>query len=171
MGFDMMRFDAIRYDFFTLKFILMQSIQQVSQQTLKFEAVFSDAPLNQYFSYKELQERTGIEMSDRNKAYMRSALRRLKFPYEVRKGDGIVLVGEKNAIRIAAHKIVRIDNAVKRGEKTTKQISVKTYHLLTDQERKNINYLAALFGSIRSYSNNAKKIFYQQPLKIGERIS
>jgi hypothetical protein len=90
--------------FFILKFMLMQTIQQVSQQTLKFESIFTDAPLNQYFSYKELQERTGFEMSDRNKTYMRSALRRLKLPYEVRRGDGIVLVGEKNAIRIEVKK-------------------------------------------------------------------
>jgi hypothetical protein len=150
--------------------MLMQTIQQVSQKTLKFESIFTDAPLNQYFSYKELQERTGFEMSDRNKTYMRSALRRLKLPYEVRRGDGIVLVGEKNAIRIAAYKVIRIDNAVRSGEKTTKQISIKTYHLLTEPERKNINFLSALFGSIRSYSNNAKKIFNHQPLIIGERI-
>jgi hypothetical protein len=149
----------------------MKTIQQVSERTLKFESVFSEASLNQYFSYNELKKLTGIEMTDRNKTYMRSALRRLKLPYEVRRGEGIVLVGEKNAVRIAAHRVIQIDNAVKKGAKTTKEITVKTYHLLTEPEKKHINFLSALFGSIRSYSSNAKRIFAQKPLISGGSIS
>jgi len=149
----------------------MNTLQQVTEETLKFEAVFSDAPLNQYFSYKELKERTGLIMNEQNKSYMRSALRRLKLPYEVRRGDGIILVGGENAVRIAAHTVIRVDNAVRKGEKTTKQITVKTYHLLNETEKKHISFLSALFGSIRSYSNNAKQIFSQQSLIAGERIS
>ena len=149
----------------------MKTIQQVSEKTLKFEAVFKDASLNQHFSYKELHDRTGLIMTERNKQFMRSALKRLKLPYEVRRGEGIILVGEKNAIRIAAYKVIKIDNAVKRGEKTTKQITAKTYHLLQEPEKKHINFLSALFGSIRSYSSTAQKMFKQQPLIIGERVS
>lgn len=148
----------------------MHSIQQTSAETLKLETLLSNASKGNYFSYKDLQKLTGVLMDNRGKTFMRSALRRLKMPYEVVKGEGIKLLCSDNASRIVVTKVIKIDNSVKRADKTTKQVRDKVYNELTETEQKNINFLSALFGTIRSYSQSAKKIFYSEPLKIGTHV-
>lgn len=149
----------------------MRTIQEVSEQTLKLEAVFSSSPTGEFFTYEQLQELTQVAMDNRGKAFMRTALKRLKLPYETERGEGIKLLSKDNASRIVATKVIKIDNSVKRAEKTTKHImSNAVFEELTESEKKGINFIGALFATIRSYSQSAKKIFYSKPLIVGEKV-
>lgn len=147
-----------------------KTIQEVSKETLKLEGIFSTATPGEFFSYEMLQKLSNVKMDERGKSYMRSALKRLKLPYEVIIGNGIKILSAKNASQIVINKVVKIDNSIKRAEKTTKQVRARVYNQLTEPEQKNINFLGALFGTIRSYSASAKRIFSKEPLKIGERV-
>ncbi len=149
----------------------MYTLQDVSANTLKLENIFSSAIEGQYFSYKELQQLTNVVMDNKGKTYIYSALRRLKLPYETVRGEGIKLLSKDNATRIVIGKIIKTDNSIKRAEKTTKQVKDRVYEQLTEPEKKNIIFLGTLFGTIRSYSQSAKRIFNNKPLLIGEKIN
>lgn len=149
----------------------MNTIQDVSVNTLKLEGIFSSATAGEYFSYQNLQQLSGVRMDNRGKQYIKSALRRLKLPYETVRGQGIRLLSKDNATKIVVRDVIRIDNSIKKAEKTTRQVKDRVYEQLTEGERKNINFLGALFGSIRSYSQSAKRIFKNDPLKIGEKVN
>lgn len=147
-----------------------KTIQEVSNETLKLEEIFSSATPGEFFSYQSLQQLSNVRMDERGKCYMRSALKRLKLPYEVVIGSGIKILSVENASRIVINKVVKIDNSIKRAEKTTKNVRAKVYDQLPEPEKKNIDFLGALFGTIRSYSTSAKRIFSRQQLKAGEII-
>lgn len=149
----------------------MHTIQDVSANTLKLEGIFSSASPGEYFSYTNLQQLSGIRMDNRGKSYIKSAMRRLKFPYETIRGQGIKVLSKDNATKIIVRDVIRIDNSMKKAEKTTRQVKDRVYEQLTDGERKNINFLGALFGSIRSYTTSAKRIFKTDTPKIGDKIN
>lgn len=148
----------------------MNTIQDVSANTLKLEGIFVSAKSGEYFTYQQLQELSGVRMDNRGKGYIKSALRRMKMPYETVRGQGIKLLSKDNATKIVVRDVIRIDNSIKKAEKTTNQVRQKVYDQLTEVERKNINFLGALFGSIRSYSQSAKRIFRNDTPKIGDKI-
>lgn len=103
----------------------MKTIQEVSEQTLKIENILASGSPGEEFTYQQLQNLTGVKMDNIGKSYMRSALRRLRMPYEVTHGVGIRLLSPDNAMRIVTTKVVKIDNTVKRAEKTVKQVREK----------------------------------------------
>lgn len=149
---------------------MSKTIQAVSEATLKLGGLFNSVEPGREFSYKQIQELTGVTMDNAGKSYMRSALKRLKLPYEIIRGEGIKILSVDNASRIVVDKVIKVDNAIKRAAKTTKQVSDRMYDQLPEAEKKNINFLGALFGTIRAYSINAKRIFSKPQLKAGEEI-
>lgn len=148
----------------------MQTIQKVSEETLKIENIISSSAPGQILSYKELQIQSGVTMDTKGKTYMRTALKRLKMPYETISGSGIRLLSPQNASKIVIHKVIKVDNSIKRAAKTTKQVSERVYNDLTEPEKKNLNFLGALFGTIRGYSTTAKRIFGKQLVRIGDTV-
>lgn len=148
----------------------MNTIQEVSKHTLKIENVLSSATPGEFLSYKQIQELSGVQMDNKGKGYMRSALKRLKLPVETISGKGIKIISKDNATSIVVSKVQRIDSSIRKAEKTTKQVRDRVYNELPEVEQKNINFLSALFGTIRSYSQSAKKIFNKPVLTIGEKI-
>lgn len=144
-------------------------LQEVSEQTLKLEKVLSTATPGEYFTYKQLQELSGVTMNEKGKQYMRSAFSRLKLDYEVRPGEGVTVLSPDNAMRIIAHRVIKIDNSVKKAEKVTKQVQKRVYNELSDVDKKQINVLAGFFGTIRTWSNSAKKLmFSKEPVQINQ---
>lgn len=109
-------------------------------------------------------------MDNTGKSYLRSAAKRLKLPYMVIKGVGIETCSPANAMSIISSSVIKIDNSVKRAEKTNKQVSKHVYSDLGEKERKSIDFLGALFGSIRGFSSSAKRIFSKEQPKVGELI-
>ena len=53
-----------------------KTIQSASEETLKLYNLFASAESGREFSYKDLQDLTGIKMDDAGKSHMRSALRK-----------------------------------------------------------------------------------------------
>lgn len=153
----------------------MKTIQDVSKETLKIEAYLSDKPEGQFLSYKEIQQETNVQMNERGKQFLRRAMKRLKLEYECIRGAGIKLASENSATTIVVHRLARIDNAVKKGEKTHKVIKNQFYERLTDTEKKGLDLFGYAFAAIRAGANYGKKLlkakvelgnFKQPELKI-----
>lgn len=149
---------------------MKKTIQEVSQETLKIEHTLKTIGGGIRISYKEIEERTGVKMDARGKGFLRSAARRMKMPYVTYKGEAIELLSPENAKFIVGHSVVKIDNSVKRAERTTKSVRGQVYERLPENERKTIDVLSALFGSIRAFSTSAKQLFSKPVPRVGDTI-
>lgn len=144
----------------------MNTIAELSKQSIHIENTLKDRKPGDFITYGEIESTTGVKMDNKGKSYLRTALNRLKMEYAVVRGQGIELAGTSNAIAIVSKRVIKIDNSVKRAEKTTKRISDQFYEKLEDHEQKNINYLSAVFGSLRAYSKSAKAFFKRPDQKV-----
>lgn len=136
----------------------MKSFPEVSKETLRIENYLQSLPEGHLVTFDDIAENAEVKMDERGKAYMRTACKRLKIEYEAIKSVGIRLASESSASTIVVHKICRIDNAVKRGEKTHSNIKTKFYDRLTDSEKKGLDLFGYAFSVIRSGANYGKKI-------------
>lgn len=143
----------------------MKTIAEISKQALKIEAALKSAKPGELITYKNMEIMSGVLMDDKGKGYLRTALNRLKLEYTVIRGEGIELASAENAIAIVSRRVIKIDNTVKRAEKTTKRISNQFYDKLSESEQRNVNYLSAVFGSLRAYSQSAKMFFKKSEQK------
>lgn len=141
-------------------------METVSEQTLKIESVIKHLRPGDFISYQNIFELSGVRMDVKGRSYLRTALNRLGIEYTSVWGKGIELASHKNAISIVASRVVKIDNSVKRAEKTTKRITNQFYDKLNEDEQKNVNYLSAIFASLRAYSSSAKVFFKKSERKV-----
>lgn len=137
----------------------MNTIAQASSQTLRIENVLKTSRPGEFITYKNIESLSGVKMDNKGKGYLRTALNRLKLEYSPVSGQGIELASAQNAIVIVSKRVVKIDNSVKKAEKTTKRITNQFYDKLSESEQKNVNYLSAVFASLRAYSQSAKMFF------------
>lgn len=137
----------------------MNTIAQASSQTLRIENVLKTSRPGEFITYKNIEVLSGVKMDNKGKGYLRTALNRLKLEYSPVPGEGIELASAQNAIVIVSKRVVKIDNSVKKAEKTTKRITNQFYDKLSESEQKNVNYLSAVFASLRAYSQSAKMFF------------
>lgn len=137
----------------------MNTIAEVSKQTLQIERVLKQTKPGDFITYKNLEVLSGVKMDNKGKGYMRTALNRLNIEYSPVPGEGIQLASPENAIAIVSKRVIKIDNSVKRAERTTKRVTNQFYDKLTKNEQQNVNYLSAVFASLRAYSQSAKVFF------------
>jgi hypothetical protein len=135
------------------------TIAEISKQSLKLEETLRSFKAGEFIPYKILESLSGVRMDNKGKGYLRTALNRLKLEYSPVIGQGIQLASAENAISIVSKRVIRIDNSVKRAEKTTKRVTNQFYDKLTEHEQRNVNYLSAVFASLRAYSQSAKTFF------------
>ena len=141
-------------------------IHEPTKETLALEQFLETHQPGTELTYHQIAQVTGVKMDLKGKGYLRSAIHRLKLEYICNHGVGITLGSPTNSSTIIAHKVIRIDNSVKQAEKTTKNVHRQFYDHLPYAEQKQVNYLAALFGTIRSYSQSAKRLFKKEPPKL-----
>ena len=137
----------------------MNTTFEVSKQTLKIEAYLKTLNPGQKVSYKEIESESGVTMNDRGKQFMRSALNRLKIEYSCIRGNGIELCDEISATGMIARRVIKIDSAVRRADKTTKRVTTQFYSKLSENDKQHVNVVASIFGAIRAYSQNARMMF------------
>lgn len=144
----------------------MNTIAEVSKETLRLENILSASKPGEFISYKNIESLSGIKMDNRGKGFLRTALNRLKIEYTPVRGKGIELASASNAIAIVSRRVIKIDNSVKRAEKTTKRVTNQFYDKLSEHEQRNVNYLSAVFASLRAYSQSAKTFFKKTENKV-----
>ena len=140
---------------------MSKEIAVVSKETIKLCNYIKTIDDGEVLSFSKIQHDTGIQMTERGKQYLRSALKREKKEYSSIRGYGIKLADPEITMHIVSSKIDRIGKAVKRGEKTHKNLVEQFYDDLKPQEQKQILFVGAAFGAIRVASENSK-LFYKK---------
>jgi subtilisin-like proprotein convertase family protein len=145
---------------------VMSSIPDVSRHTLNIEEYLKTKNPGDLVTYKELEKLTGISINDGARQYLYTAMRRLKLEHETIRGVGIKLGSPENATKIVVQKVVKVDGSVRRAEKTHRNISTSFIDQLSPEEKKQMHYTGAIFGAIRLYSQQGKKIASQQAIQL-----
>jgi len=136
----------------------MKTIQEVSKETLKIENYLKDQPEGKVILYKEIAENCNIEMDERGKSFMRTALKRCKLNYLCIRGEGIELASPETVMSIASDRVIKIDNTIKKSSKITKNLYNRFSDRMVDIEAKQLDYLNSFFNAVKTSSNNAKRM-------------
>ena len=150
----------------------MQTLAKISEESLTLISYLKDVEHGQILSYQQIEKDTGVKMNTPNgRSYLRTACKKLKREYSCIRGVGIELASVKTASTLVIGRLVKIDNAVKRGERTYNNVSIAFYNELPPIEQRQINFIGAAFGAIRVaaengkyYLKNAKKITEASPV-------
>jgi len=134
----------------------MKTIAKISEETLRIINYLQDIPHGQMLTYNLIAKECDVVMDTRGKSYLRTACKKLKREYSPIIGIGIELASAQTATGLVANKLVRIDKAVRRGERTYNNVTSDFYTEFTPQEQKQINFIGAAFGAIRVAAENGK---------------
>ena len=145
---------------------VMKSIPDVSTHTLNIEEFLKTRKPGDLVTYKEVEKLTGMSINAGARQYLYTAMRRLKLEHETIRGVGFRLGAPDNATKIVVQKVVKVDSSVRRAEKTHRNISTAFIDQLTPEEKRQIHYTGAIFGAIRLYSQQGRKIASQQAIQI-----
>lgn len=145
----------------------MQTLAKISEESLTLVNYLKNVEHGQILSYQQIEKDTGVEMSkNKGRSYLRTACKKLKREYSCLRGVGIKLASADTATTLIIGRLVRIDNAVKRGERTYHNVSMAFYNELSAIEQRQINFVGAAFGAIRVAAENGKYF-----LKNAERVT
>ncbi len=135
----------------------MKTLAKISEESLILINYLKDIEHGQILSYQQIQQDTGVKMdTPAGKSYLRTACKRLHREYSCLRGVGIEMASSKTASTLVVGRLVKIDNAVKRGERTYNNVSLAFYNELPPEEQRQINFIGAAFGAIRVAAENGK---------------
>ena len=146
-----------------------KGIAVISDETLAIRDFIETAPLGATIPYLTIESQTGVKMNTQGKQKLRSACNSLHIEYTCIRGDGIVLMSPENADQMVSHRLIRIDNAVRRGEKTTNR-AMKHINEMPEETRRKTLFAASVFGAIRASAQLAKKEYKSAIAHASRRI-
>jgi len=135
----------------------MQTLAKISEESLTLINYLKDVEHGQILSYQQIEQDTGVKMNTpAGRSYLRTACKKLKREYSCLRGVGIKMASADTAMTLVVGRLVKIDNAVKRGERTYNNVSLGFYNELPPEQQKQINFVGAAFGAIRVAAENGK---------------
>ena len=135
----------------------MQTLAKISEESLTLINYLKNVEHGQILSYQQIEKDSGVKMNNpAGRSYLRTACKKLKLEYSCLRGVGIKMAGADTAMTLVVGRLVKIDNAVKRGERTYNNVSMAFYNELEPAEQKQINFVGAAFGAIRVAAENGK---------------
>lgn len=137
----------------------MNTIAKVSEDTLKIETFFTQQSPGGFVSYEDIEKSTGVRMSVKGKAYMRSALNRLKIEYTVVPGSGIELASKDNGMKIISGRLRKINGTVKRANKCHRRIQDQFFDAMSPEAQRQVLFVGSIFGAIRLAAENGRHIY------------
>jgi len=142
----------------------MKTIAKISEETLRIVNYLEDIPHGTLLLYKQIETDCDVPMDTKGKSYLRTACKKLKREYSPVRGIGIELASAKTATGLVVGRLIKIDKAVKRGEKTFDNIVPVFYEEFSSQEQKQLNFVGAAFGAIRVAAENGKRFLKNSTL-------
>ena len=138
---------------------MKRTVAKVSEKTLKIEAYLKTFQPGEELSFIALEVGSGVKMDTKGKGYLRTALKRAKLEYSPIHGEGIKLANPEMTMPILINKLTKVDRAVKRADKSHKNLQTKFFASLTKTEQNQLLYVGAVFGAIRVAAENGKLIY------------
>lgn len=126
------------------------TIAKVSEDTLKIQSYLENQSPGTFIDYLEIERGSGVRMDEQGKTRLRSAAKRAKIEYSASRGKGIQLASPENGVSMVLGKFVRVDNAVKRAEKTHRNIIYNFSDEMEERDRQTISQMGLLFGAVRA---------------------
>jgi len=137
----------------------MSNLFEASEEFLKLEEYAQTIPPGSVLSWHQIHHDTQIPMTETNKQRLRGVLAKHAIEYIPIHGQGIKIADADTGVEVVSRRIIKIDNSVKRGERSNKNILSRFSHELRDDDRCVLQNTAAIFGAIRVYAKGAKVAF------------
>lgn len=116
-------------------------------------------------SYLGIEHGSKVKMDIRGKGLLRSALHRMRIEYTCKRGYGIVLADSALVMPILSTKITRIDRAVKRGDRSQKNLQQQFFASLLPEEQRQVLFAGAVFGAIRIAADQGRMLYQKNRKK------
>jgi hypothetical protein len=138
---------------------MRKTIPQVSKETLLLQTYLERHKPGDEISFTSIEANTGVEMNYKGRGYLRTAIKRAKLEYSAIRGYGIKLADPGTTMPIMINKLDKIDRAVKRADKSHKNLQVQFFEKLSKEEQKQLLFIGAAFGAIRVAAENGKLLY------------
>lgn len=138
---------------------------KASQTMLELKSFFSDIPDGAMVEYADIQSKTGVQMDNKGKGYMRSALKSLNREYCCIPGVGIELDSPGNAMQIVSGRARSIDSSLRRANKSSRNMFEKHYQEMDEKDRERLGACVSLFGAVSAVAKGLTKI-YKKPKEV-----
>lgn len=145
---------------------IRHSIAEVSEKTLRLQEYLNNIKPGEVLSYIKITNEAGINMDEEGKQKLRSALRRAKIEYSTIPKYGIKLADSESTMPILSNKIIKINRAVQRAERTHKNLEEQFFSSLSKDEQQKVLYIGAVFGAIRVAAENGRVIYGKSTKQI-----
>lgn len=137
----------------------MRTIAEVHEDVLKLQEFLEAQAPGADLPYMRIEAETGVRMDDTGKARMRQALRRSHLESATKYAEGIKLASADFSMPILGMRMTRIDKAVRRADRTQKNLQTQFYEAMSDADKKKVLFAGAVFGAIRLAAKNGKLMY------------
>lgn len=148
---------------------IIESSQERVDQMQRLVQYLNEQPDGQQLKWTQIASETGIQMGQCGRNMVRRALSKIKRPYVALVSIGVKLSDAETALPIVATKFVRIDNAVKRADRTQREVSARHLTQLDSDKQKRMLLLASFFGAVRAAATSYKDQYYKKPSKKAKK--
>ncbi len=135
---------------------IQKSIPAIEERVARLAVYFSALPDGTELTWKQIATDTSISMNQHGRGLVRRALKKLKRPYAAVRAVGVILSSPSNAMAIVGNRFVRIDNAVRRADRTRSELTVRHFDSMEERDKGKMLTLAGFFGAVRTFANEAK---------------
>jgi hypothetical protein len=136
---------------------MFASVEKNAERLGKLREYFTGLSDGEEVLWIRIEAETGVEMTMAGRELARRALRTIKRPYEAIRGEGIRLSAPDNTLTIMRHRFVRIDNAVRRADRTRSHLTDRHFEQLPPDTQRKMTLLAGFFGAVRAMANGKAK--------------
>lgn len=145
-----------------------KTIAQVHQDTLKLQSFIEGKNPGDAIGFKEIENQTGVKIDTRGRGLLYTALKRANLEYTSIRGYGIQLAAAATVLPILSTRIIKIDRAVRKADKSQKRLQEQFFHELTSDEQHAVLFIGAAFGAIRLAAENGKVFLKKR--KEGDKL-
>jgi len=148
-----------------------RTIGELSEDTLSIQSYLQKQKSGKKLSYANIEHETGVSMDNNGKSKLRTALKRAKIEFSCIPKYGLKLADAGSTMNILSSKTIKIDRAVKRAEKSHKNLQEQFFESLDEIHQKELLYVGAVFGAIRVAADNGKLIYRKKIKKFSNSIN
>jgi len=131
------------------------SIPEREAQVAILREYLSTVADGEELSWVRIEDDTSIKMDTIGRSMVRRALSKMKRPYEALRGTGVRLSSADSALPIMKGRFGRIDNAVRRADRTRNHLADRHTEQMNARDRDKMTTLAGFFGAVRAFAAEA----------------
>ncbi len=144
----------------------MKTVAQMSEEAVRLTQYIEGLPEGADITYDTVREELGIKMNTIGKNKLRQAIERCRREYTNIRNVGYQLADPGNSMAILSTRLQRIDQTVKRADKSQVIIYDDFYDRLPPEQQKAVVFLGATFGAIRVAAESGKRVYGRQGTRV-----